>query len=277
MSSNSSGRRKDGHVEVTNLTIEFENGGKTQEVVNEASITIQSGEFVSLIGPSGCGKSTILNAVAGFVTPTRGAISLDGKPITSPGADRGVVFQQYSLFPWQTVLENVEFGLKLQGTNKAERHGRARHLLGLAGLSSFESHYPHQLSGGMQQRVGILRALATNPRVLLMDEPFSALDSQTRIIMQQVLTDLWEALGISVLFITHDIDEAIFLSDRVYVMSARPGTVKQVVDIPLARPRVSAMTGSQIFLNVRSHLRELISEESKRTFEAESESVALPL
>ncbi len=259
-----------GHLEVRGLFVEFGNGGASQIAVDGVSLEIASGEFVSVIGPSGCGKSTVLNAVAGFVAPTRGEICIDDKPIVGPGADRGVVFQQYSLFPWQTVLQNVAFGLKLQGATRAQQDERARHLLKLAGLSAFADHFPHQLSGGMQQRVGILRALAANPRILLMDEPFSALDSQTRTIMQQVLTELWQSLGISVLFITHDIDEAIFLSDRIYVMSARPGRIKKVVEVPLPRPRRAQMTVSPEFLAVRASLRELIREESARAFEEET-------
>jgi NitT/TauT family transport system ATP-binding protein len=259
-----------GHLKVRDLFIEFPGTVNKTQAVSDVSLEIAAGEFVSVIGPSGCGKSTLLNAVAGFVAPTRGSVSIDGKPIAGPGADRGVVFQQYSLFPWQTVLGNVEFGLRLQGVARRERQDKARHLLGLAGLSQFEQHYPHQLSGGMKQRVGIIRALAANPRILLMDEPFGALDMQTRSIMQHILTDLWQTLGISVLFITHDIEEAIFLSDRVYVMTARPGRIKAVVDVPLARPRRPEIVTTQHFLSIRAHLRELIRDESLRAFGSEA-------
>ncbi|QAU36006.1 ABC transporter ATP-binding protein [Janthinobacterium sp. 17J80-10] len=267
--------RNVGHLEVRELHIEFPGKKDTVRAVDGVEIEVASGEFISVIGPSGCGKSTLLNAVAGFVQPTSGSVNIDGKPITGPGADRGVVFQQYSLFPWKSVLGNVEFGLKLQGVARQVRQDKARHLLKLAGLAAFERHYPHQLSGGMKQRVGIIRALAANPRILLMDEPFGALDTQTRAIMQQILTDLWQTLGISVLFVTHDIDEAIFLSDRVYVMSARPGKIMDVVTIPLPRPRHPDVVVSAEFLEIRAHLRALIRQESLRAFASEAPPTAL--
>lgn len=261
---------QEGHLEVRDLFIEFSHKKEITQAVCGVSLDVASGEFVSVIGPSGCGKSTLLNVVAGFVPPTRGTATVDGKPILGPGVERGVVFQQYSLFPWKTVLANVEFGLKLQGVGKQARQERARQLLKLAGLSMFEKFYPHQLSGGMKQRVGIIRALAARPRILLMDEPFGALDTQTRAIMQQILTELWQTLGISVLFVTHDIDEAIFLSDRVYVMSARPGKIKAVVPIQLARPRLADVVLTPEFLAIRAHLRELIRAESQRAFDSET-------
>jgi NitT/TauT family transport system ATP-binding protein len=223
---------------------------------------VQPGEFVSLIGPSGCGKSTLLNVVAGFLEPSSGQTLLDGQPIRGPGSDRGVVFQQYSLFPWMTVRKNVEFGLKMQGQAPSERETHARTLLGLAGLLSFENHYPDQLSGGMKQRVGIVRALATSPQVLLMDEPFGALDSQTRVVMQEILTNMWQRLRLSVLFITHDIDEAVFLSDRIYVMTSRPGRIKSEMVVPLPRPRTPEMTAWPQFAAMVQTIRSLIREES---------------
>ena len=233
------------------------------------------GEFVSIIGPSGCGKSTFLNAVAGFLKPTSGMVTVDGEPVKGPSADRGMVFQQYSLFPWKTVRENVEFGLKMRGMGKSERAVAARTMLGLAGLSAFEAHYPDRLSGGMKQRVGIVRALATGPKVLLLDEPFGALDAQTRVIMQQILTNLWQRLGISVLFVTHDIDEAIFLSDRIYVMTARPGTIKAEVTVPLPRPRDAALQLSPEFVQLRADLGALIREESLKAMGGELNEDAL--
>lgn len=211
-----------GHIEARDVGIRFQTRTSSMEAVQSVSLHVDPGEFVSLIGPSGCGKSTLLNAVAGFIEPSAGFLTVDGKSVHGPGPDRGVVFQQYSLFPWMTVRKNVEFGLKMHGMARTERECQARTLLGLAGLLSFENHYPDQLSGGMKQRVGIVRALATSPQVLLMDEPFGALDAQTRVVMQEILTNMWQRLRISVLFITHDIDEAIFLSDRIYVMTARP-------------------------------------------------------
>ena len=237
---------------------------------------VNPGEFISIIGPSGCGKSTLLNAVAGFLKPTRGEVAVDGEPVDGPSADRGMVFQQYSLFPWMTVRENVEFGLKMKGMRPHQaRRPSARTLLGLSGLLSFENQYPDSLSGGMKQRVGIIRALATGPKVLLLDEPFGALDAQTRVIMQQILTNMWQRLKTSVLFVTHDIDEAIFLSDRVYCMTARPGTIKAEIAIPLERPRHQSMMMSSEFLALRRGLMSLIREESLKAIGGELNDVAL--
>lgn len=251
-----------GHVEARNINVTFRNKGATFEAVKSVSLHVNPGEFVSLIGPSGCGKSTLLNAVAGFTTPTSGSLSLDGMPIEGPGSDRGVVFQQYSLFPWMTVRKNVEFGLKMKGVSATERQTQARTLLGLAGLLAFENHYPAQLSGGMKQRVGIVRALATSPQVLLMDEPFGALDSQTRSVMQEILTNMWQKLRLSVLFITHDIEEAIFLSDRIYVMTARPGRIKAEMTVNLPRPRTPDMMEQPEFTAMLKRIKALIREES---------------
>ena len=251
-----------GRIEIRNMSMVFGQNEQRIEAITDVSFTVAPGEFVSLIGPSGCGKSTLLNVVAGFTTPTSGQALLDGKLITEPGSDRGVVFQQYSLFPWMSVRKNVEFGLKMQGASPSKRETHARTLLGLAGLLAFENHYPDQLSGGMKQRVGIVRALATSPQVLLMDEPFGALDSQTRVVMQQILTNMWQKFRISVLFITHDIEEAIFLSDRLYVMTARPGRIKAEITIPLPRPRTAEMMSSLEFTKILHQLRNLIREES---------------
>jgi NitT/TauT family transport system ATP-binding protein len=247
-----------GRIAVRSLSMSF----GSVHAVHDVSLHVAPGEFVSLIGPSGCGKSTLLSVVAGFTKPSGGEALLDGKRIAGPGSDRGVVFQQYSLFPWMTVRRNVEFGLKMQGVGATKREATARTLLGLAGLLAFENHYPDQLSGGMKQRVGIVRALATSPQVMLMDEPFGALDSQTRVVMQQILTNMWQRLKLSVLFITHDIEEAIFLSDRVYVMTARPGRIKAEVTIPLPRPRTAEMMSSIEFTQILHKLRNLIREES---------------
>ncbi|MDQ7970430.1 MAG: ABC transporter ATP-binding protein [Oxalicibacterium faecigallinarum] len=251
-----------GHIEVRDLNISFKAKSGTVQAVKSVSIDVQPGEFVSLIGPSGCGKSTLMNAVAGFTRFNSGTLLLDGKTIDGPGADRGVVFQQYSLFPWMTVRKNVEFGLKMQGVAATQRQSQARTLLGLAGLLAFEDHYPSQLSGGMKQRVGIVRALATSPQVLLMDEPFGALDSQTRSVMQEILTNMWQRLRLSVLFITHDIEEAIFLSDRIYVMTARPGRVKAEIVVPLPRPRKPEMMDTPEFGALIRDIKKLIREES---------------
>jgi len=251
-----------GHIEMRDVSVRFGKKGQATEAVSRVSLEVKPGDFVSVIGPSGCGKSTLLNIVAGFMKPSDGAAWLDGQAIGSPGADRGVVFQQYSLFPWMTVRKNVEFGLKMQGHGQNARESAARTLLGLAGLLQFENHYPDQLSGGMKQRVGIVRALATSPQVLLMDEPFGALDSQTRTVMQEILTNMWQQLQLSVLFITHDIEEAIFLSEKVYVMTARPGRIKAEIPIPLPRPRTPEMMSSPTFHALVRQLKSLIREES---------------
>jgi NitT/TauT family transport system ATP-binding protein len=264
-----------GRIEVSHFGLNYDSIDGPVEAVTDAGIVVEPGEFVSIIGPSGCGKSTLLNAVAGFLKPTRGTVLVDDEPIDGPSADRGMVFQQYSLFPWKTVRENVEFGLKMKGMERNRRESAARTLLGLAGLLAFENQYPDRLSGGMKQRVGIVRALATGPKVLLLDEPFGALDAQTRIIMQQILTNMWQRLKISVLFVTHDIDEAIFLSDRVYCMTARPGTIKAEITIPLPRPRQQSMMMSSEFLALRRGLMSLISEESLKAMGGEVNADAL--
>jgi len=258
-----------GHIEVKDFALSYETIDGSVEAVTNTHIHVNPGEFVSIVGPSGCGKSTFLNTVAGFLKPSTGTITVDGELVTSPSAERGMVFQQYSLFPWKTVRENVEFGLKMRGMPRSQRERAARTLLGLAGLEAFEKHYPEKLSGGMKQRVGIVRALATGPKVLLLDEPFGALDAQTRVIMQQILTNMWQRLKISVLFVTHDIDEAIFLSDRVYCMTARPGSIKAEIPIPLERPRQQAMMMSSEFLALRRGLMSLIREESLKAMGGE--------
>ena len=264
-----------GHVEVEAFNLSYETLDGSVEAVRDAAIHVRPGEFVSIIGPSGCGKSTLLNAVAGFLKPTSGRVTVDKELVDGPSADRGMVFQQYSLFPWKTVRGNVEFGLKMKGRPRQSREAAARTLLGLAGLLPFENQYPDRLSGGMKQRVGIVRALATGPKVLLLDEPFGALDAQTRVIMQQILTNMWQRLQISVLFVTHDIDEAIFLSDRVYCMTARPGTIKAEIVVPLERPRQQSMMMSSEFLALRRGLMSLIREESLKAMGGEISDVAL--
>jgi NitT/TauT family transport system ATP-binding protein len=266
---------RQGKVTVTDFSLSYDTLEGPVEAVCDASIRVDPGEFVSIIGPSGCGKSTLLNAVAGFLKPTHGAVAVDGEPVARPSADRGMVFQQYSLFPWKTVRENVEFGLKMKGMERSTREASARTLLGLAGLLAFENQYPDSLSGGMKQRVGIIRTLATSPKVLLLDEPFGSLDAQTRLIMQQILTNMWQRLKTSVLFVTHDIDEAIFLSDRVYCMTARPGAIKAEIAIPLERPRQQSMMMSSEFLALRRGLMSLIREESLKAIGGEVNEIAL--
>ena len=204
--------------------------------LDDFSIDILAGEFLTLVGPSGCGKSTVLDLIAGLTKPSSGTISVDGRVITGPGLDRSVVFQQYTLLPWRTARANVEFALEAKGgLSRAERSERAETYLELVGLSDFANRYPHELSGGMKQRVAIARSLSYQPEVLLMDEPFGALDAQTRERLQEELVSIWQRTGTTVVFITHDIDEAVFLGQRVAVMSARPGRIKEIVDVRLDR------------------------------------------
>lgn len=206
--------------------------------VLDANLEVADGEFVCLLGPSGCGKTTILRLAAGLDAPTEGELFLDGKKIIGVNKECGFVFQEYVLFPWRTVRGNIEFGPEVKGLQKEKRERISRHYIDLVGLKGFENHYPHELSGGMKQRVGIARAYANNPKLLLMDEPFGALDAQTRNLMQGELLRIWEKEHISALFVTHSVDEAVYLADRVVVMSARPGTVKEIFENSLPRPRV---------------------------------------
>ena len=241
-------------------TITFHNvskvyrGPKDVRALDDVSLNVDEGEFVALLGPSGCGKSTLLNVLAGFEKITDGTLLFDGSAVMRPGPDRGVVFQEAALFPWLTVWENVIFGPKVQGLARSDYEPRARKLLGLVGLTSFADALPVQLSGGMRQRVGIARVLAMNPRALLMDEPFGALDAQTRLSMQQLLLDVWQSLGTTVLFVTHDIDEAILLSDRICVMSARPGRIVRTIPITLARPRSIGSLTSPEFVAYKAEI-----------------------
>lgn len=229
--------------------------------LDDFSFDVQAGEFVVIIGPSGCGKSTLLFTIAGLEQPSAGSIYLEGKPIAGPSTDRSLIFQEASLFPWLSVADNVEWGLKVKGVPKAERRDRARHYIREVGLSDAIKRYPHELSGGMKQRVAIARALCLEPKVLLMDEPFAALDVQTRYKMQSFLLDIWEKTKTTIVFVTHHIDEAIHLADRVLVLTARPGRILEEVTIELARPRE---VGSRAFDEYRSsffdHLRNEVSK-----------------
>jgi NitT/TauT family transport system ATP-binding protein len=209
--------------------------GTDVEAVRGISLEVREGEFVSIVGPSGCGKSTVLNLIAGFIAPTAGDILVDERPVRGPGPDRGVVFQSFALFPWKTVLENVAFGPKMRGVGKAEREAIAREFLTLTGLSHAADRYPNELSGGMQQRVGVARALANEPDVLLMDEPFASVDAQTRMTLQEELTRIWQERRPTIIFITHDVGEAVFLANRVVVLSA--GRILNEVEVELPRPR----------------------------------------
>ena len=224
-------------------------------------VDIRTAEIVSVLGPTGCGKSSALNLIAGFETPTTGAVFLDDKRVEGPGPDRAVVFQQAALFPWLTVYENVTLGVKCRGVPASDYEPRAHRLLEEVGLESFERHFPYQLSGGMQQRVQIARALISSPKVLLMDEPFGALDYQTRIFMQELLLRLWVGYRPTVFFITHDVAEAIFISDRVLVMSRRPGRVKLSVDVHALKPRNADFLGTPEFIALQKQLLQAVQEE----------------
>jgi NitT/TauT family transport system ATP-binding protein len=256
-----------GLVEVDRVSIVFGKGRNAHTAVEETSIRVEPGEFVCILGPSGCGKSTLLNTVAGYVMPNSGAVRVDGEPVTGPGPDRGMVFQQYSLFPWKTVKENIAFGPKIAGK---PADAVANTFLEMVGLTRFANRYPAELSGGMQQRVGIARALANYPRVLLMDEPFGALDAQTRVVMQENLLKIWNEFGTTVMFVTHDVDEAIFLADRVLVMSASPGRIIADLTVELPRPRLPEMTSEPEFLELKRKCVAHIRAESVKAFEQQN-------
>ena len=223
-----------GRLVLESVTMKFNSFMALENV----SFEVADGEFVCLLGPSGCGKTTILRLAAGLEAPIGGNLFLDGKKIEGVNKECGFVFQEYALFPWRTVKENIEFGPQAKGLTKIECDGISKHYIDLVGLNGFENHYPKELSGGMKQRVGIARAYANDPKLLLMDEPFGALDAQTRNLMQGELLRIWEKEHISVLFVTHSVDEAVFLGDKVVVMSARPGKVKEIFDVNLSRPRI---------------------------------------
>ncbi|MBG6073684.1 MULTISPECIES: ABC transporter ATP-binding protein [unclassified Polaromonas] len=222
--------------------------------LDKVDLTIEPGEFVALLGPSGCGKSTLLNLVAGFEKTSSGSLTVHGKPVDKPGPDRGVVFQEAALFPWLSVWENVIFGPKTQGVPAKDYEARANEMLRIVGLADFKQHLPVQLSGGMRQRVGIARILTMGSQVLLMDEPFGALDAQTRLSMQELLLSVWQQLKPTIVFVTHDIDEALFLADTVYVMSARPGRIQARITVPLARPRTIEDTTGETFNTMKREI-----------------------
>ena len=243
---------------------------RREEVVAIAGLDLDvaDDEFVTILGPSGCGKTSLLNIVAGFEKETGGSLLLDGAKISGPGPDRGVVFQEYALFPWLNVTENVEFGLRERGVPFTERAERTRRQIATVGLSGFENRYPQELSGGMRQRVALARVLVNDPKILLMDEPFAALDAQTRTLMQEELLTVWGADRRSVIFITHNIEEAILLGDRVVIMTSRPGRIKEIVSVSLPRPRDVT---SEAFNGIRRHVALLMEEEAKKAFAASRE------
>ena len=253
---------EDAQIDIRNVGKVY--GSKTEEPVvalDGVTLRIRRGEFISLLGPSGCGKSTLLGIIAGFQSATSGQLLQDGRPITRPGPSRTVVFQDYALFGWMTVQQNVEFGLKAKGMGRAERAEIARALIAMVRLNGFEDKFPHQMSGGMKQRAAIARALAPDPDILLMDEPFGALDAQTRVLLQEEIARISSEAGKTVIFVTHGIDEAVFLADRVVVMSPRPGRVREEVLVPLPRPRTAEMRSDPWFVSTVNDLWETLKPE----------------
>lgn len=253
-------------LKAVNITKIFEDGERKVVAIKDFNLEVKENEFTVIVGPSGCGKSTFLYMVAGFEKPTKGKILLNGKPITKPGPDRGIVFQEPALYPWRTVLGNIMFGLEVAGVPKDKARKKAMQYVKMVGLTGFENAYPHTLSGGMKQRVGIARALAYDPEILLMDEPFGALDAQTRKIMQQELIRIWEKTKKTVIFVTHSVIEAVYLADTIVVMTARPGRVKGIINVDLPRPR--SYTDPN-YLKIREKVLSLLEEEVKKSLELE--------
>jgi ABC-type nitrate/sulfonate/bicarbonate transport system ATPase subunit len=251
-------------IEQISRTFPARTGHAPTRALEPIDLAVGNNDFVTILGPSGCGKSTLLRIVAGLDRPTSGRVLLDGRDVTGPGADRGMVFQSYTLFPWLSVRENIAFGLRERGMPEVERHKIADAFIQQIGLSGFENHWPRQLSGGMQQRTAIARALANDPKILLLDEPFGALDNQTRVLMQEMLLGIWERDQKTVLFVTHDIEEAIFLGSRVLVMSARPGRIKADIKIDLPHPRSYKIKTSSEFVMLKERLVEEIRAEALR-------------
>jgi NitT/TauT family transport system ATP-binding protein len=249
-------------VEIKAVSKVFVDRKRTVQALQEATLSLADNEFVSLVGTTGCGKSTLLSIVAGLQEPSSGEVLVDGQLVNGPGRDRGVVFQTYTLFPWLTARENVEFALREEGLSRAERRARALEQLQLVGLHQFADAHPNQLSGGMKQRVAIARALSYRPSILLMDEPFGALDALTRQLMQELLTRVWERHRLTVLFVTHDVEEAVYVSDRVVVMTNRPGRIKKEVKVDLPRPRSYEMVSSPEFGALHGQVIESIRGES---------------
>jgi len=257
-------------IDVADVSIVFDSPNGQVVAADRVSFQIMRGEFVCLLGPSGCGKSTVLNTIAGFETLYAGTVSIAGKAVTGPGPDRGMVFQQPHLFPWKSVRSNISHGPSMLGKTAKEARAIADDLIAMIGLTKFADAYPHTLSGGMQQRVAIARALANRPGVLLMDEPFGALDAQTRVVMQESLLSLWAQVGTTIVFVTHDIDEAIFLADRVLIMSAGPGRILRDLRIALPRPRSSEVVLHPSYVALKKECLDLIRAESLRAFDQQA-------
>lgn len=254
---------KEGNVKVSirNVVKKYDTRNGEMIALNGANLDIKENEFICVIGPSGCGKSTLLNIIAGLLEPTSGEVIVDGHKVEGTGVDRGVVFQQYALFPWLTVKKNVQFGLKLQGKSQAEMDAISEKYIKMVGLEKFTDSYPKELSGGMKQRVAIARAYAVNPSVLLMDEPFGALDAQTRTQLQSELLKTWQEENKTCFFVTHDIEEAIVLASRVVIMSARPGRIKEIIDIDIPHPRDQATKMSPRFIELKNYIWSQVYQE----------------
>lgn len=263
-------------LEVSGLTKKFVTPRGTVTALDDVSFSVHKRELMCVIGPSGCGKSTLVRILAGLETPTSGELKVYGEPVSGPGPDRGMVFQGYTLFPWLSVKENVMFGPRMAGKSAFSAEGEAREWIDLVGLSKFENSYPHQLSGGMKQRVAIARALANQPRVLFMDEPFGALDAQTRCKMQSYLLDIWKNVDITIVFITHDLDEAVFLSDRILVLDSNPGRVSEIVEVPVPRPRSEGQLFDPTFMATRKHIDEMMHPPGQEQKEAPVLRMAVP-
>jgi NitT/TauT family transport system ATP-binding protein len=246
-----------GKIVIDEVEKQFESGGRTVRALQDVSFGVAEGEFVCIVGPSGCGKTTLFRIIAGLEEPSGGTIWLNGEPVEGPGTDRGMVFQEYGLFPWRTVLENVGFGLEQRDMPETERRERASEMIELVGLEGVDDAYPNELSGGMKQRVGIARALAVDPEILLMDEPFGSVDAQTRDMLHDELLRIWQETGKTVLFVTHDVDEAVTLADRVVVLTGSPGRVHELVDVDLGRPRSRT---DEAFAEYEARIRSLIQE-----------------
>ncbi len=261
-------------ISFQNVALEFSGDSGPVKVVDNVSYEIGNGEFVSVIGPSGCGKTTMMNMVAGFLQPTSGHVLIDGKPVKGPGPDRGVIFQEYGVFPWLTVHDNIDFGLTLSANKKSrtERHEICNRYMNLMGLSDFANAYPKMLSGGMRQRLAIARAYAVNPQFLLMDEPFGALDAQTRAHMQDLLLQVLQTEGKTVMLITHSVEEAVYMSSRIVVMTARPTRIREIIEVPFPYPRDPSLHEDPLFGQLRSRVRSMVMREyaaqARQTHEA---------
>lgn len=269
-----SGKFFQAEIDIEDVSVRFGDPGNEKLILESMNVHIGAGEFVALLGPSGCGKSTVLNLLAGYIKPSSGSIRVDGEEVLGPDPQRGMVFQQHSLFPWKTVQENVEFGPRMAGQTAATAAATARTFLSMVGLNKYADHYPAELSGGMQHRVEIARALANYPGVLLMDEPFGALDAQTRLVMQEGLLSIWRQFQPTVLFVTHDIDEAIFLADRIFIMGVAPGRVIADLKVGLGRPRDVHAMATREFSETKGECLRILEDEGKKAFEEGAESVS---